>query len=55
MKIEAWIFDNSSLKLKNMSTFHPLKVVDRGSDTQVQVGENYQFKCSALDVNVILN
>ena len=25
---------------KNMSKFHPLEVVDRGSETLLQVGEN---------------
>ena len=24
----------------NISNFHPLEVVDRGSETQLQVGEN---------------
>ena len=33
-----------------MSNFHQLEVVDRGSDTQLQVGENIFFKCSALRV-----
>ena len=28
------------LKLDNMSNFHPLEVVDRGSETQLQVSEN---------------
>ena len=27
----------------NMSNFHPLKVVGRGSDTQLQVGENLNY------------
>ena len=42
---------NASLKMNNtvyykvhksskMRNFHPLQVVDRGSETQVQVGEN---------------
>ena len=26
--------------LTNMSNFHPLEVVGRGSDAQIQVGEN---------------
>ena len=30
-----------------MSDFHPLEVVGRGSETQLQVGVNY---CSALKV-----
>ena len=33
----------------NMSNFHPLEVVSRGSETQLQVGENSSvFKFSAL-------
>ena len=26
-----------------MSSFHPLEVVGRGSDTQLQVGENFNY------------
>ena len=26
-----------------MSNFHPLDVVDRGSETQLQVGENFNL------------
>ena len=26
-----------------MSNFHPLEVVDRGSETQLQVGENSNY------------
>ena len=26
-----------------MNNFHPLEVVDRGSETQLQVGENYSY------------
>ena len=26
-----------------MSNFHPLEVVDRGSETQLQVGENLNY------------
>ena len=29
-----------SLKLTNMSNFHPLEVVGRSSETQLQVGQN---------------
>ena len=35
IKIYKW-FAN----LPNMSNFHPLEVVGRGSETQLQVGEN---------------
>ena len=28
------------VKKTNMNDFHPLEVVDRGSETQLQVGEN---------------
>ena len=31
-----------------MSNFHPVEVVGRGSETQIQMGENLIFKCSAL-------
>ena len=31
------------LKLKNVSNFHSLEVVGRGSKTQLQVGENFNF------------
>ena len=30
------------------STFHPLEVVGRGSDRQLQVGENYGKRASIL-------
>ena len=43
-----------------MSNFHPLDVVDRGSETQLQVGENfnlnnliYRLKAIAGDINII--
>ena len=39
-------------KVKNISNFHPLEVVGRGSETQLQVGENIFFYCSALWVKV---
>ena len=29
--------------LKNMSNFHPLEVVGRGSETQLHVGENLNY------------
>ena len=28
------------LRLRNMGNFHPLEVVSRGSETQLEVGEN---------------
>ena len=31
------------LNSTNMSNFHPLEVVDRGSETQLQVGENLSY------------
>ena len=31
------------LKLNIMSNFYPLEVVDRGSDTQLQGGENLNY------------
>ena len=30
-------------QLDNISNFHPLEVVDRGSETQLQVGENFNY------------
>ena len=35
----------------NISNCHLLEVVDRGSETQLQVGENLLFQCSGLKVN----
>ena len=32
-----------SLKLENKSNFQPFEVVDRGSETQLQVGENLNY------------
>ena len=32
-----------------MSNFHPLKVVGRGSETQLQVGENLNFITSRVN------
>ena len=32
----------------NMSNFHPLEVVDRGSETQLQVGEDVSYLFSFL-------
>ena len=39
------------LKLNNMSNFHPLDVVGRGSETQRQVGEKLICLFSAYGVN----
>ena len=37
-------FNIKILKLnKNMSNFHPPEFVDRGSETQIQVGENLNY------------
>ena len=36
-----------------MSNFHPLEVVGRGSETQLQVGDIF-FCLSALKVNIFL-
>ena len=36
------------LKLKNMSNFHALEVVSRGSETQLQVGENLTYRPQIL-------
>ena len=32
-----------ALKLNNISNFQPLKVVGRGSETQLQMGENLNY------------
>ena len=37
-----------------MSNFHPLEVVGRGSETQLQVGENLNYLISALRVKLLL-
>ena len=31
-----------------MSYFHPLEVVDRGSETQLQVGENLNYSIKRI-------
>ena len=36
-------FQMIDLKLANTSNFHPLEVVGRGSETQLQVGENLNY------------
>ena len=40
MTVNTKICKCSVLNLRNMSNFHPLEVVGRGSETQLQVGEN---------------
>ena len=35
--LNVWM---SGVKLENTANFHPLEVVGRGSETQLQVGEN---------------
>ena len=35
----------------NICNFHPLEVVDRGSETQLQVGEKLFLELEALKVN----
>ena len=37
----------------NTSNFHPVKVVGRGSETQLQVGEKLNYLFSALRVNAM--
>ena len=34
----------------DLSNFYPLEVVARGSETQLQVGKNLNYKLSALNV-----
>ena len=39
-----WIFSNSDVsyfKTRRVSDFHPLELVGRGSETQIQVGEHF--------------
>ena len=33
-------FENVWFEIKQLSNFHPLEVVDRGSEPQLQVGKN---------------
>ena len=41
MGVQTSIFANVLSQIKtNISKFHPLGVVDRGSETQLRVGEN---------------
>ena len=52
-----WLFRNQDFQIfgpnkTNMSNFHPLEVVCRGSETQLQVGENYICLFSSLRANV---
>ena len=39
---------------KNMSDFHPLGVVGRGSETQLQVGENFALVTLGGNENTII-
>ena len=39
MGVQTARFANDWLQIKHMSNFHPLEVVGRGSETQLQVGE----------------
>ena len=41
MSVEKLIFANTLIK--QMCSFHPLEVVGRGSETQLQVGENLNY------------
>ena len=38
--VSVCIMQMLGLKIKNMSNFHPLEVVGRGSETQLRVGKN---------------
>ena len=47
------MFKHSNLQIfisnyTNMSNFHPYEVVSRGGETQLQVGENFNYITSAL-------
>ena len=37
----------------NVSNFHPLEVVGRGSETQLQVGENFFFQYNTSRVTML--
>ena len=41
-------YNNSVLKFDTMSSFQPLEVVNRGSETQLQVAENLDYYYIAL-------
>ena len=41
--IDLQIFDLSQIKQIIMTNFHPLEVVDRCSETRLQVGENLNY------------
>ena len=41
-------FVTFGLKITNMDNFQPFEVVGRGSETQVQVGENFKIFILAL-------
>ena len=42
MIVQTSTFANASFQIKRiMSNFHPLEVVDRGSESQFQVDENF--------------
>ena len=42
------MFSLASNQTNYVSNFHPLEVVDRGSETQLQVGENFKMQRSEV-------
>ena len=54
MRVVTSIFvDVLALNSTNMTNFHPLEVVDRGSETQFQVGENLDFQYKAFSMLMV--
>ena len=51
MGLNMKIFKYLLLNCTNMSNFHPLELVDRGSESQLQVGENLINYLSRVRVN----
>ena len=52
-----WVYDINIYKclvsiVTNVSDFNPLKVVGRGSNTQLQVGENLNYLISLFRVKI---
>ena len=43
MCVQTSIFLNVGCQIKHISNFQPLEVVDRDSETQLQVAENFNY------------
>ena len=46
MSVQTSRVTNVRSQIKQISNFHPLEVVGRGGETQLQVGENLNMKLS---------